>query len=151
MVLHMLRRLLGDEVFFAGLRDFYRSYRFRKAGSDDVRVSMERASGVRSSVSSSSGFMARACPGSLSGIAWNRLRPVRPGVVLRFEQQGEPFEVPVTVVLVYASGAQEEVVVPVSGAATSGASPQGPLARCRSTTTAPPWRESTVSRPGAQR
>ena len=38
MVLHMLRRLMGDEAFFAGLRDFYATWRYNKAGTDDFRV-----------------------------------------------------------------------------------------------------------------
>jgi aminopeptidase N len=29
MVLHMLRRLVGDEAFFGGLRAFYQEWRFR--------------------------------------------------------------------------------------------------------------------------
>ena len=131
MVLHMLRRLLGDEVFFAGLRDFYRSYRFRKAGSDDVRVSMERASGRPLER-----FFEQWIHGSgVPRLTFrHRVEPAPAGtgqeVVLRFEQQGEPFEVPVTVVLVYASGAPEEVVVPVSGAATERRiALKGPLAR----------------------
>ena len=37
MVLHMLRRLMGDRAFFAGLRDFYTTQRFKKAGTDDFR------------------------------------------------------------------------------------------------------------------
>ena len=37
MVLHMLRRLVGDEVFFRALRRFYDSYRFQKAGTDELR------------------------------------------------------------------------------------------------------------------
>ena len=45
MVLHMLRRLVGDEAFFAGLRQFYATWQFRKAGTDDFRVAMEKASG----------------------------------------------------------------------------------------------------------
>ena len=44
MVLHMLRRLLGDDEFFAGLRQFYSDWKFRKAGTDDFRAAMERAS-----------------------------------------------------------------------------------------------------------
>ena len=40
-VLHMLRRLVGDDVFFRGVRRFYRASRFRKAGTDDFRVAME--------------------------------------------------------------------------------------------------------------
>ena len=43
MVLHMLRRLVGDETFFAGLRQFYATWKFRKAGTDDFRLAMEKA------------------------------------------------------------------------------------------------------------
>ena len=46
MVLHMLRRLLGDEKFFGGVRQFYATWKFRKAGTDDFRVAMEKASGT---------------------------------------------------------------------------------------------------------
>ena len=44
-VLHMLRRLVGDEAFFRGLRRFYRDSRFRKVGTDDFRAAMERETG----------------------------------------------------------------------------------------------------------
>ncbi|HMF61528.1 MAG TPA: M1 family aminopeptidase, partial [Vicinamibacterales bacterium] len=45
MVLHMLRRLVGDEAFFSGVRSFYEQWKFKKAGTDDFRQVMERASG----------------------------------------------------------------------------------------------------------
>ena len=45
MVLHMLRRLVGDEAFFNGLREFYTTWRYKKAGTEDFRVAMEHASG----------------------------------------------------------------------------------------------------------
>ena len=45
-VLHMLRRLVGDEAFFSGLRAFYAEHRYRKAGTDDLRQAMEAASGM---------------------------------------------------------------------------------------------------------
>jgi aminopeptidase N len=45
MVFHMVRRLLGDEAFFDGLRRFYTDYRFRKANWDDLAASFEAASG----------------------------------------------------------------------------------------------------------
>ena len=32
VVLHMLRRLVGDEAFFGGVRQFYADHRFKKAG-----------------------------------------------------------------------------------------------------------------------
>ena len=33
-VLHMLRRLVGDDAFFSGLRRFYVDSRFRKVGTE---------------------------------------------------------------------------------------------------------------------
>lgn len=45
MVMHMLRRDLGDEAFVAGLRRFYRDNLFRGAGFDDLRRAMETESG----------------------------------------------------------------------------------------------------------
>ncbi len=45
MVMHMLRRLIGDDAFFRGIRAFYAEWQFRKAGTDDLRVAMEKASG----------------------------------------------------------------------------------------------------------
>ena len=44
-VLHMLRSELGDSVFFAGLRDYYSSHKHGTALTDDLRLSLERASG----------------------------------------------------------------------------------------------------------
>src|SRR5204863_8094214 len=45
MVLHMLRRLMGDETFFGGLRRFYASAQFRKVGTDQLREAFEAESG----------------------------------------------------------------------------------------------------------
>ncbi len=39
--LHMLRHVMGDEKFFAGVRDYYRTYRDRNALTDDLRKVME--------------------------------------------------------------------------------------------------------------
>ncbi len=41
----MLRRLVGDEVFFKGLRRFYVESRFTKVGTDDLRQAMEAECG----------------------------------------------------------------------------------------------------------
>lgn len=40
-VLHMLRRIMGDEKFFAGVRDYYRTYRDRNALTIDLERVME--------------------------------------------------------------------------------------------------------------
>ncbi len=45
MVWHMLRRLLGDELFFAALRRFYTEHRFRIASYGELRRAFEDVSG----------------------------------------------------------------------------------------------------------
>jgi aminopeptidase N len=44
-VLHMLRHVLGDEKFFAGIGDYYRSFRERNADTEDFRRMMELHAG----------------------------------------------------------------------------------------------------------
>jgi aminopeptidase N len=44
-VLHMLRRVVGDEKFFEGVRDYYRTYRDGNALTEDFRRVMERHHG----------------------------------------------------------------------------------------------------------
>jgi aminopeptidase N len=44
-VLHMLRRRLGDEAFFKGLRDYYQAHREANATTEDLRQALERSSG----------------------------------------------------------------------------------------------------------
>jgi aminopeptidase N len=45
MVFHMLRRLMGDERFFAAIKDFVTENTFRVASWDEVQKAMERRSG----------------------------------------------------------------------------------------------------------
>jgi aminopeptidase N len=45
IVLHMLRQRLGDEAFFAGVRDFIQRFKFREVETDDFRRVMEEVSG----------------------------------------------------------------------------------------------------------
>jgi aminopeptidase N len=44
-VLHMLRRKLGDEIFWKGIRSYYAKYDGGNANTDDLREIMEKASG----------------------------------------------------------------------------------------------------------
>jgi hypothetical protein len=108
MVLHMLRRLVGDEIFFNGLRAFYQEWRFKKAGTDDFRVAMEAAGGKN---------LAPFFEAWILGTAIPELRfsyeTTASSAVVRFEQRREVMPVPVTVTVNYASGEAEEVVVPV--------------------------------------
>ena len=109
-VLHMLRRLIGDEAFFNGMRRFYAAQKFRKAGTDDLRAAFEEQSG-RS--------LERFFDRWIYGAELPRLRYASAfggGTVrVRFEQVGPTlFDVPVTVTIVYADGRVQDEVVPVT-------------------------------------
>ena len=119
VVLHMLRRLIGDDKFFGGLRRFYEARRFQKAGTDDLQRALEAETETS---------LERFFERWIHGATLPRLRfsyrveqPAAvsdaargPEVILRFDQEGEIFDVPVTVTLNYRSGASEDIVVPVT-------------------------------------
>jgi Peptidase family M1 domain len=113
MVLHMLRRLMGDEAFFGGLRDFYATWRYTKAGTDDFRMVMEKAAGRPLDR-----FFERWIYGSAiptvrfsSQIEGEQLR-------VRFEQKGEIFDIPITVTITYMNGTSDDTIVKLSEATT---------------------------------
>jgi aminopeptidase N len=108
----MLRRFVGDEVFFNGLRRFYGDQKFRKAGTDDFQRAMEAASGQ-----SLERFFDRWIHGTDIPVL-HYSSSIRPGeVVVQFDQDPKAiFDVPVTVTLQYADGRLQDVLVPVSDA-----------------------------------
>jgi len=112
-VLHMLRRLVGDEAFFNGLRRFYREARFKKAGTDEFRVAMERESGRSLERFFDRWIYNTGIPQLKFGYS---IEPGAAGqeIVLRVEQVGELFDVPVTVTLQYSDRKPVDVVIPVS-------------------------------------
>src|SRR5262249_4108336 len=44
-VLHMLRAIVGERAFRIGLKDYQQLHRYAKAGTDDLRQALEKASG----------------------------------------------------------------------------------------------------------
>jgi hypothetical protein len=119
MVLHMLRRLVGDQAFFSGLRRFYAEWRFKKAGTDDLRRAMEQESGrdlgryfdqwvLGEGVPRVSGSW-RLVQGAAAG-AGTGAQGGAPEVEIRLEQAGEVFDVPVTVSLEYQDDRTQTVV-----------------------------------------
>jgi aminopeptidase N len=109
-VLHMLRRLVGDEAFFNGLRRFYYDRKFDKAGTDDLQHAFEEETG-RS--------LERFFERWIYGASLPRLRyaaRIEDGAVtMRFTQATDLiFDVPVTVTLTYNDGRTQDVVVPVT-------------------------------------
>jgi hypothetical protein len=105
LVLHMLRRMVGDEVFFRSLQRYYSTWRFKKAGTEDLKAVFEAESHRPLDRFFNRWIYSAALP---------RLRfsyRIEPGeVVVRFEQVGDLFEVPVTVTVEDADGASDIVV-----------------------------------------
>jgi hypothetical protein len=109
-VLHMLRRLIGDEAFFRGLRKYYADNRFKKAGTSELRRAMEAESGR-----SLERFFQRWI--FESAIPRLRYSTSVEGqeLVVRFDQvrtsaEAPLYDVPVTVSIQYADKVVEEIV-----------------------------------------
>jgi hypothetical protein len=114
MVLHMLRGLVGDEAFFAGMRRFYTTWRYRKAGTDDFRRSMEAASGWDLRQFFEQWVLGDGVP----QVAYSWRVEHRAGssdATIRFEQAGEAYQLPVTVTLEYDDNRSTEVVARLTG------------------------------------
>ncbi len=117
VVLHMLRRLVGDDAFFRGLRRYYLTYRFKKAGTLDLQRAFEAETGES---------LARFFDRWIYGSTIPHVRvTMRTGdgeagreELLRFEQIGEVFDLPVTVTLDYADRAPETVLVKLTDQVT---------------------------------
>jgi aminopeptidase N len=102
----MLRRLVGDDAFFAGLKQYYAQNRFRKAGTEDLQRAMEQAADR-----SLDRFFQQWI--YESGIPRARYSTSVEGqeLVVRFEQIGEAYEFPVTVSLEYADKTVDAIVI----------------------------------------
>ena len=113
LVLHMLRRLIGDDAFFAGLRRYYHEMRFRRAGTDDLIRAFE----IEAARSLERFFDRWIHESDLPRIRFRYHTEASAGateVVLRFEQVAKVFEIPVAVTMRYRSGLEETTVVPVT-------------------------------------
>jgi hypothetical protein len=112
-VLHMLRRLIGDEAFFSGVKTFYAENRFKKAGTDDLRQAMEKASGRNLER-----FFERwIYDSSLPRVKFSSVVDGQ-SLAVKFEQSGEIFDLPVTVTISYADGKTAEHIVILGDAVT---------------------------------
>ena len=101
MVLHMLRRLVGDDAFFRGSpRASTRPWKFKKAGTDDFRRAMEQSERPRSGAVLRDLDLRRVDPApevQLPGLGRRCDRP--------FRAARRTGDVPITVTVTYASGA----------------------------------------------
>lgn len=112
-VLHMLRRLIGDQAFFAGLKSFYGDNRFRKAGTDDLRKAMEAASGENLGRFFERWVYDSAIPRVRYSTAVDGQ-----DLVVSVEQLGDVFDLPITFGVTYTDGKTAEFVVVATSTTT---------------------------------
>ena len=113
VVLHMLRTVIGDEAFFKGLRRYYNEMRFARAGTDDLIRAFELES-ARSLESFFDRWIHESGVPRLQFDFHTEEQQNRRDVVLRFEQEGPLFEVPVPVTIRYRSGAEDTTTIQVT-------------------------------------
>jgi hypothetical protein len=114
VVLHMLRQLIGDDAFFAGVRKFYKDWRFQMAGTDDLREAFEAGTPMK---------LGRFFDRWIRGATVPRIRFTsrvaddRTSATVRVEQIGDVFDLPLIVAVQYADGTTEERLVKVTDSA----------------------------------
>jgi aminopeptidase N len=107
-VLHMMRRLVGDEAFWNGIRTYYRRYEHGNASTDDLRQIMERASGADLEWFFRQWLNRPGVPRIEGGWSYDAARKeVR--VEIAQTHEGEPFVLPIELRIVSASPAATRV------------------------------------------
>jgi aminopeptidase N len=102
-VLHMLRQRMGDDRFWAGIRDYYARYKNANASTTDFRLAMERVSGLELSAFFKQWLYRGGVP-RLEG-TWQWDATAKQVVVeLTQTQPGEPFQLPLDVGFTLAGG-----------------------------------------------
>lgn len=94
--LHMLRQEMGDDRFWAGIRDYYSRFRDKSATTADFRLAMERAAG-RDLGAFFQQWLYRGGVPRLDG-TWRWDSAAKQVIVeLRQTQPGEPFRLPIDI------------------------------------------------------
>ena len=107
--LHMLRHLMGAEKFWAGIRDYYQSYRNGSATTEDFRRVMEKHSGLALSWFFQQ-WLARAGSPVIEG-GWRYDAVTRRVVVeLAQTQPGEAYRLPIEIGITIAGATRVEKV-----------------------------------------
>ena len=126
VVLHMLRRYIGDDAFFAGLRLFYSDWRFRKAGTDDLERAFQ---------SVTTQPLEKFFNQWIRGFSLPRIRMTwrteddGTTAVVRIEQLREAFDFPLTVNVQFVDGTSRDRTLRVTGAAYEERFAGGPAVR----------------------
>jgi aminopeptidase N len=124
MVVHMLRKKVGDDAFARALKRFWREHRFERATFDDFRVAVQAEAGADAKWVESflEAWIKRT---GAPRIAWRDVRAqgargsLRVDVVLEQTQTSAPFPLDVPVVVTLSDGRVVTSSVPFDGTARS--------------------------------
>ncbi|HUR21922.1 MAG TPA: M1 family aminopeptidase [Vicinamibacterales bacterium] len=105
VVLDMLQRLIGPEAFTRGIQRFYRTHRFTKAGTEDLKKAFEAETAVP---------LGRFFDRWIHGFTVPEVRMTwrmadDTHVAVRIEQTGEAFDFPLTLTIQHSDGRIEQV------------------------------------------
>jgi len=97
MVIHMLRKVAGDDLFYAAVRDFIRENKFRVASWDDIKKTFEKKTGKDLSWFFDQWINKKGTPRlSIEGVRATRSQE-KFSVDFDLAQQGADFQLPVPV------------------------------------------------------
>jgi hypothetical protein len=115
VALDMLRQLIGDDAFFAGIRRFYREHRNSKAGTDDLRLAFEAEAKEPLGRFFDRWVLDSGTPNlKLTSVIETGGQMAQ----VRIEQTGPIFDVPVSVAVAYEDGSTDVTTIKVRGALT---------------------------------
>jgi aminopeptidase N len=109
-ILHMLRREVGDEIFFSGLKSYYKLYRDSNATTEDLQHVFEELSGKKLSHFFKQWLYIPGHPKLTYSITNSTKR-----VIIDIKQkQKKAFKFPLDVKLIFESGGSEVITIHVS-------------------------------------
>ena len=110
VVLDMLQRLIGPDAFRRGIQRFYRTHRFSKAGTDDLK----KAFAAETTVPLDRFFDRWVLGFTVPEVRLTWRMADETHVAVRIEQTGETFDFPLTLTIQHGDGRIEQVPVVVT-------------------------------------
>lgn len=110
LVLDMLRRLIGDKPFYAGLTRFYRAHRFATAGTDDLTRAFQSETTVPLNPFFDTWILNSGIP---EARVLTQVDAGGQSATIRVEPVGPPADFPLTIAVQYANGTTDDVTIPV--------------------------------------
>jgi hypothetical protein len=126
VVLDMLRRLIGDKAFDAGLARFYRAHRFGGAGTDDLAKSFESETPIPLDHFFDTWVRGSTIP---QVRVVTSIDPDGRSATVKVDPVNAPADFPLTLTVQYLDGTVEDVTIPVIGSTSRQIPLKGPARR----------------------